>query len=112
MAARAESLKQAGPRALLTYLARRHEVSRLDDCPLPELYRHLKTGNATVTHGQFHDLLRRLHDDGKIYLHPWTGPLYELPEPALCPACGARSCLLRQSAGVGRARERPLIVFH
>ena len=21
------------------------------------------------------------HDLGKIYLHPWTGPLYDIPEP-------------------------------
>jgi hypothetical protein len=34
-----------------------------------------------VTIGQFHDGLRRLHDGATIYLHPWTGPLYELPEP-------------------------------
>ena len=35
-----------------------------------------------VTIGEFQDALRRLHDLGKIYLHPWTGPLYDIPEPS------------------------------
>ena len=51
-----------------------------DDCPLPVLFRDL-TSRATV--GAFHDCLRELHADGEIYLHPWTGPLYALPEPSL-----------------------------
>lgn len=52
-----------------------------EDCPLPELYRRLDSTGA-VSIGQFHDGLRQLHDDQMIYLHPWTGPLYALPEPA------------------------------
>jgi hypothetical protein len=57
------------------------------DCPLPELYRKLQaTGRASV--GQFHDALRQLHDDHQIYLHPWTGPLYALPEPAFALLVG------------------------
>lgn len=52
------------------------------DCPLPELYRGLTTREVPPTIGTFHDCLRRLHDDGRVYLHPWTGPLYALPEPA------------------------------
>ena len=52
------------------------------DCPLPELYRSLTTREVPPTIGTFHDCLRRLHDDGRVYLHPWTGPLYALPEPA------------------------------
>ena len=50
------------------------------------------------TLGQFHDALRHLHADGRVYLHPWTGPLYALPDPpaalqnvwALDPVEGAR----------------------
>jgi len=49
-----------------------------EDCPLPELYRRAG-GGPTV--GAFHDALRRLHAAGRIYLHPWTGPLHALPEP-------------------------------
>jgi hypothetical protein len=52
------------------------------DCPLPELLRHLSKTTPTLTIGAFHDGLRRLHERQQIYLHPWTGPLYELPEPA------------------------------
>ena len=49
----------------------------MTDCPLPELYRHLKNNHPGLTLGQFHDLVRGLYADRKIYLHPWTGPLYE-----------------------------------
>ncbi len=48
------------------------------DCPLPDLYRALE---SQPTVGEFHDALRQLHADGRIYLHPWTGPLYALPDP-------------------------------
>jgi hypothetical protein len=51
------------------------------DCPLPELYRKLEPGTQ-LSIGHFHDCLRRLHEQNQIYLHPWTGPLYALPEPA------------------------------
>jgi len=68
--------------AILAHLARRQEASALDDCPLPELWRHARSSHPALTLGRFHDLLRRLHEEAKIYLHPWTGPLYELPEPA------------------------------
>jgi hypothetical protein len=67
---------------LLAYLRRRHEAGTLDDCPLPELYQHMRANRSGLTMGRFHDLLRRLYEDRAIYLHPWTGPLYELPEPA------------------------------
>lgn len=51
-----------------------------EDCPLPVLFRDL-THPTTI--GAFHDCLRELHAAGDIYLHPWTGPLYALPEPTL-----------------------------
>jgi hypothetical protein len=53
-----------------------------DDCPLPELFRSLSTREPQPSLGEFHDCLRKLHAEGAIYLHPWTGPLYALPEPA------------------------------
>jgi hypothetical protein len=53
-----------------------------EDCPLPELYRSLTGLLSPPSIGEFHDCLRRLHADGAIYLHPWTGPLYAIPEPA------------------------------
>jgi hypothetical protein len=51
------------------------------DCPLPDLYGSAKQATPSLTIGVFHDGLRRLHDQEQIYLHPWTGPLYEIPEP-------------------------------
>ena len=73
---------------LLAILRRRQEGGALDDCPLPELYRQLKADQPRLTIGQFHDLLRRLHEKLDIYLHPWTGPLYQLPEPLLALLVG------------------------
>jgi hypothetical protein len=55
-----------------------------EDCPLPELYRRA----AAQSIGAFHDAIRRLHDRGAVYLHPWTGPLYALPEPAFALLVG------------------------
>ena len=58
------------------------------DCPLPELFRSLSTVEPPPSVGRFHDALRQLHADGKVYLHPWTGPLYALPEPAVALLVG------------------------
>ena len=58
------------------------------DCPLPELYRSLSTREVPPSVGQFHDCLRRLHEAHRVYLHPWTGPLYALPEPAYALLAG------------------------
>jgi hypothetical protein len=62
-------------------------VEASQDCPLPELYRRLQVSKS-VTIGQFHDCLRLLFDDQQIALHPWTGPLYALPEPAFALLVG------------------------
>ncbi|HLW65838.1 MAG TPA: hypothetical protein VKS79_11000 [Gemmataceae bacterium] len=51
------------------------------DCPLPELYRNIKGARSDLSIGNFHDGLRLLHEQHQVYLHPWTGPLYQLPEP-------------------------------
>ncbi len=58
------------------------------DCPLPDLYRALACRELPPTVGQFHDCLRSLHAVGRVYLHPWTGPLYALPEPAFALLVG------------------------
>ncbi len=58
------------------------------DCPLPELYRRLQAAHSNLTIGGFHDGLRELHDRDQVYLHPWTGPLYALPEPAFALLVG------------------------
>ncbi len=66
----------------LLHLARWQTTSGAsEDCPLPELFRQVQAQLPRLSVGQFHDVLRRLRDAGAIYLHPWTGPLYDLPEP-------------------------------
>jgi len=55
---------------------------------LPELYGSLSTLEPSPTVGQFHDALRQLHAADRVYLHPWTGPLYALPEPPLALLVG------------------------
>ncbi len=69
-------------RSVRDHLAAWHDGGALGDCPLPELFRRLRPALPALTIGQYHDRLRLLHEAGTIYLHPWTGPLYELPEPA------------------------------
>ena len=59
-----------------------------EDCPLPDLFRGLSARDPRPTIGEFHDCLRQLHAAGSVYLHPWTGPLYALPEPALALLVG------------------------
>ena len=71
-----------GPGEILAFLTQWHQTQSAGDCPLPELYRQARPTSPNWTIGHFHDELRRLHDQGQIYLHPWTGPLYDLPEPA------------------------------
>jgi len=51
------------------------------DCPLPELYRGVSCGEPDLSVGAFHDVLRMMHAAGRVDLHPWTGPLYAVPEP-------------------------------
>jgi len=68
-----------------TLLAEWQAAGTTGDFPLPDLYRQLP---YTISIGRFHDALRQLHDDQVIYLHPWTGPLYALPEPALALLVG------------------------
>jgi hypothetical protein len=74
--------------ALVAQLRRWHEAHALEDCALPELFRLLKPAHPPLSIGQFHDSLRRLHEQRQVYLHPWTGLLYELPEPALALMVG------------------------
>ncbi len=73
---------------VLQFLQRRQSLGAAEDCPLPEVYQQAKQASAALSIGSFHDGLRRLRDDGLIYLHPWTGPLYALPEPPLALLVG------------------------
>jgi hypothetical protein len=72
----------ADPKSRIVDLLRGwHASGKLGDHPLPELYEQVRTSSSKLTLGQFHDALRTLHEEQKIYLHPWTGPLHELPRP-------------------------------
>lgn len=73
---------------ILEHLERWRDCGSLDDCPLPELFQRLENSVAGLTIGLFHDALRDLHEQERVFLHPWTGPLYELPEPALALLAG------------------------
>jgi hypothetical protein len=79
-----ESLLQSLRKHLESWQA----AESLEDCPLPELYHSARRACATLTIGLFHDGIRTLHERKQIYLHPWTGPLYEIPEPALALLVG------------------------
>ena len=72
--------------AILGQLHRWRESTAAGDCPLPELFRRVEQNRFTF--GQFHDQLRLLHLQELIYLHPWTGPLSEIPEPAIALLVG------------------------
>jgi DNA-binding PadR family transcriptional regulator len=71
--------------AILSQLHQWRESGAAGDCPLPELFR--RTGQ-NLSIGQFHDQLRALQEQQQIYLHPWSGPLHEIPEPALAFLAG------------------------
>ena len=73
---------------LLPFLTRWQESGAAEDCPLPDLYRQASSPAPSLTIGQFHDRLRRLHDRQQIFLHPWTGPLYAIPEPCFALLVG------------------------
>lgn len=73
---------------IISHLRTWRGTGGLEDCPLPELYRAAQASTPALSIGQFHDGLRRLHTHHQIYLHPWSGPLYELPEPALALLIG------------------------
>jgi hypothetical protein len=78
----------ASQNAIRGQLTRWHTSGALEDCPLPLLYRNVCESSLTLTVGQFHDALRRLQECMQAYLHPWTGPLYEIPEPAFALMVG------------------------
>jgi len=71
----------AADAAILARLAQWRDSGAAEDCPLPDVYRHCAEQVPQLTIGCFHDMLRQLQRAERIYLHPWTGPLYDLPEP-------------------------------
>jgi hypothetical protein len=83
------------------------EWTAAGDCPLPELFRRLQRSHPDLTIGAFHDGLRDLHDRATLYLHPWTGPLYALPEPAFALLVGHEVAYYASPRDTAARKERP-----
>lgn len=64
------------------------DAGRAGDCQLYHLYQQLSSRCPGITPGIFHDALRNLRQKKLIELHPWTGPLYEIPKPELALMAG------------------------
>jgi hypothetical protein len=64
------------------------DAGRPADATVAELYQHVRSRFPAATIGQFHDVVRSMHEAGRIRLAPWTGPLYQLPQPALALLIG------------------------
>lgn len=77
---------------ILVFLKLWAEEGRVGDCPLPTLFRHVQQAALDVTLGEFHDILRSHRAAKLLELHPWTGPLYELPDPAIALMVGHEIC--------------------
>jgi hypothetical protein len=65
--------------AALEFLADYQRQNPYGHCPLPELF-HRVGESRGLTIGQFHDGLRRLVQERRIRLHPFTGAAYQLQE--------------------------------
>jgi len=88
LAASAANGSETWTGTILAYLTRWQSSGASEDCAIPDLYRQAQKASPQLTIGHFHDGLRRLNELEKIYLHPWTGPLYEIPEPPLALLVG------------------------
>lgn len=64
------------------------DAGRAGDCQLYYLYQQLSSRCPGITPGFFHDALRDLRQKKLIELHPWTGPLYEMPKPEFALMAG------------------------
>jgi hypothetical protein len=80
------SLGPDTPAKIENFLKRWQYEQNAQDCPLPQLY--AQCGLEENQLGHFHDCLRALHKAGKVALHPWTGPLYAIPEPTFALLIG------------------------
>lgn len=74
--------------ALLVFLSEAELRPSWTAMTLESLYQQVRALDANATIGQFHDVVRSLHACGRIRLSPWTGPLYQLPEPSLALLIG------------------------
>lgn len=75
------------PATILAHLAKWTAATQ-QDCPLPDVFAAATAAHPGLTVGRFHDALRLLHAAGRVYLHPWTGPLYAVPDPSVALLSG------------------------
>jgi hypothetical protein len=64
------------------------DEGRIGDCQLNYIYQKTLSLCPGITPGAFHDGLRSLSQKKLVELHPWTGPLYEIPQPELAMMSG------------------------
>jgi hypothetical protein len=69
--------------AALEYLDRRETASGRENCPLGELFQAMRERFPSLTVPEFHDGLRRLHDNRAVRLTPAAPGLQSDPEFAL-----------------------------
>lgn len=74
--------------AIQEILCERAKLPQPGASTVADLYQQLRARRLPVTVGQFHDTLRSLRAAGQLRLSAWTGPLYDLPEPALALLVG------------------------
>jgi len=66
---------------LLQHVLQQKRQSPLRPIDLPQLFRFARSRQPALSLGQFHDLVRRLADAGRVRLSPFTQAMYQLPEP-------------------------------
>ena len=66
---------------LLQHVQQHKRQSPLRPIDLPQLFRFARSRQPALSLGQFHDLVRRLTEAGRIRLSPFTQAMYQLAEP-------------------------------
>ena len=67
--------------ALQQHVQQHQRQSPMRLLDMPQLFRFARSREPALTLGQFHDLVRRLSDAGRIRLSPFTQAMYQLQEP-------------------------------
>jgi hypothetical protein len=73
---------------LLQHVLQHKRQSPLRPMDLPQLFRFARSRQPALSLGQFHDLMRRLADAGRVRLSPFTQAMYQLPEPQCAMIAG------------------------
>ena len=88
----------AGALGMVRDFLAEHERCSGADLLLFQLYDHLTGRLGPISLGEFHDQLRVWHGEGFVALHPWTGPLYQMPRPEVALLTGHEiACYVRWS---------------